>query len=167
MSTTNKTQVSKNLDEKSILVARTFDAPLDSVWRAYTERELLDRWWGPEPWRAETKHMDFSEGGHWLYAMVGPDGTRIWGIMQYKRIIPLKSMEGEDGFCDEHGVINPAFPIARWITTFTETSSGVLVEQKGFYQKLEDLQVIVDMGFEQGISMGLDQLEALLAKQIF
>ncbi len=167
MNSTNKTQVSKNLEEKSILVSRTFDAPLASVWRAFTESELLDQWWGSEPWRAETKRMDFSEGGHWLYAMIGPDGTKVWGIMNYKSISPMKKMEGEDGFCDENGIINPAFPVTQWITTFTETSSGILVEQKGIYAKREDLQTIVDMGFEQGISTGLDQLEALLAKQIF
>ena len=54
MTTNHKTQVIKNLQEKSILVSRTFNAPLANVWRAYTESKFLDQWWGPAPWRAET-----------------------------------------------------------------------------------------------------------------
>jgi uncharacterized protein YndB with AHSA1/START domain len=43
----NKTSIVKDLKAKTILVAREFDAPLSLVWRAYTESELLDKWWGP------------------------------------------------------------------------------------------------------------------------
>ncbi len=44
MTTTNKTEVVKDLKERSILVSREFNAPLENVWRAYTESELLDQW---------------------------------------------------------------------------------------------------------------------------
>jgi uncharacterized protein YndB with AHSA1/START domain len=167
MSSHTKTQVSKNLDEKTILVTRSFNAPLASVWRAYTERELLDQWWGPEPWRAETKFMNFREGGYWLYAMVGPDGTRHWARMNYLNIIPHRVIEGEDGFCDENGVMNTALPVNQWVNTFIETPTGTTVEHKLTFATLEGLQTIVEMGFEQGISIGLDQLETLLAKHTF
>jgi uncharacterized protein YndB with AHSA1/START domain len=75
---TNKTQIAKDFKQKSITVSREFDAPLASVWRAYTETELLDQWWGPAPWHAETKTMNFVPGGYWLYAMVSPDGQKHW-----------------------------------------------------------------------------------------
>jgi uncharacterized protein YndB with AHSA1/START domain len=48
-----KTSVEKDLKEKSILVSREFNAPLEKVWRAYTESQLLDMWWvdiGCMPW---------------------------------------------------------------------------------------------------------------------
>lgn len=78
MNTNKKTQVIKDLKEKSILVSREFNAPVETVWRAYTESELLDQWWGPAPWRAETKFMNFSVGGYWLYAMVSPENQKHW-----------------------------------------------------------------------------------------
>ncbi|MBK9106756.1 MAG: SRPBCC domain-containing protein [Saprospiraceae bacterium] len=165
MTSNLKTRISKNLEEKSILVTRTFNAPLPSVWRAYTESDLLDQWWGPEPWRAETKFMDFSEGGHWLYAMVGPDGTRHWARMNYKAIVPQRTIEGEDGFCDEDGHLNPDMPVNQWVNQFVETDGGTRVEHTLTFETLEGLQAIVDMGFETGFSIGLDQLEALLSKQ--
>ena len=63
MENQNKTQISKDFKEKSILVSRRFNAPLANVWRAYTESELLAQWWAPLPWKAETKVMDFNVGG--------------------------------------------------------------------------------------------------------
>ena len=44
MGSINKTQVIKDLKEKSILVSREFNAPISDVWRAFTESELLDQW---------------------------------------------------------------------------------------------------------------------------
>ena len=66
----NKTQFSAKGSQ--LTVTRTFDAPIDLVWRAWTEAELLDQWWAPSPWKSKTKTMDFSENGKRLYAMCGP-----------------------------------------------------------------------------------------------
>ncbi|MEJ6981532.1 SRPBCC domain-containing protein [Pedobacter sp. P351] len=162
METKNKTLVVKDFNEKSILVSREFNAPLAKVWRAYTDRELLDQWWGPQPWRAETKRMDFKPGGHWLYAMVGPDNTKMWGIMNYISIDPLKRIDFEDAFCDENGNINPELPVSKSNTVFTETSNGVKVEFRMTYASAEDVRKLVEMGFEQGITTCFDQLESLL-----
>ena len=41
----SKTIVSKDFKEKSILVSREFNAPLETVWKAFTERESLEKWW--------------------------------------------------------------------------------------------------------------------------
>jgi uncharacterized protein YndB with AHSA1/START domain len=81
-------------ERKKIRVERDFDAPLDKVWAAWTESRILDQWWAPAPWQAKTKKMDFSEGGYWLYAMIGPDGTKIWSRADYKSIIPLRTFSG-------------------------------------------------------------------------
>lgn len=164
MITKNKTQVSKDLKQRSILISREFNAPLASVWRAYTEKELLDQWWGPYPWRAETKYMDFSEGGYWLYAMVGPENEKHWGRMNYLTITHHKSFDVQDFFCDENGNINEALPVSDGKNVFTETSTGTLVEFKVIYATEKDLQKIVEMGFEEGITICLDQLEKLLSQ---
>lgn len=158
---TNKTQIVKNLAEKSILVSREFNALLANVWRAYTESELLDQWWGPNPWRAETKTMDFREGGFWLYAMVSPENEKHWGKMDYFTIKKYEKIDMEDSFCNENGIINSAFPKSRGSFVFTQTKTGVLVEFKMIYPTEKDIQMLVEMGFEQGITTALDQLEKL------
>ena len=162
MTTNHKTQVIKNLQEKSILVSRSFNAPISNVWRAYTESEYLDQWWGPSPWRAETKHMDFKPGGHWLYAMVGPEGERHWARMNYISIKPQAYFDMEDAFCDEDGNMNSDLPVSRGRMSFTEKSDGVLVEFTMRYAAEEDVLKLIEMGFEEGITICLEQLQALL-----
>ena len=161
MSTT-RTRITKDIAQRSITVAREFEAPLAAVWRAFTESELLDQWWGPAPWRAETRVMNFSAGGYWLYAMVSPENQKHWGRMNYLAIEHHRSISMEDAFCDEHGVVNPALPVSRGSIVFLPTANGTRVQFTMIYQEESQLQQIVDMGFEQGISMCFDQLDALL-----
>lgn len=160
MSTKNKTEVVKDLKEKSVLVSREFNAPLENVWRAYTEPELLDQWWGPAPWHAETKSMDFKVGGFWLYAMVSPENQKHWGRMNYSAIDKYKSFDMEDVFCDENGNVNPNLPISKGRITFTKTSTGTKVEWKVVYPTEAALQQVIEMGFEQGITICYEQLDA-------
>jgi uncharacterized protein YndB with AHSA1/START domain len=163
---TSKTRIEKDFAQKSITVARDFDAPVEAVWRAYTQPDLLDQWWGPAPWRAETKVMDFTAGGYWLYAMVSPENQKHWGRMNYLAIEPHRSILIEDAFCDEHGVVNPALPVSRGSIVFTPTGQGTRVQFMMTYQEESQLQQIVDMGFEQGITTCFDQLDAVLRRRI-
>lgn len=162
--TTTKTEVAKDFQEKSIVVSREFNAPVADVWRAFTESELLDQWWGPSPWRAETKSQDFRPGGFWLYAMVGPEDQRHWAHMNYISINHHKGFEMEDVFCDENGVVNHELPVSTGSNTFTETAEGTKVAFKMIYPTEAALQTIVEMGFEQGITICFEQLDELLKK---
>lgn len=95
-------------ENKRIRIERELAAPLSKAWAAWTESSLLDQWWGPKPWRAETKEMDFRAGGHWLYAMVGPSGERHWSRADYESVVSLRSFSFKSFFCDEHGAVNEA-----------------------------------------------------------
>lgn len=161
MNNNSKTLIIKDLKEKSILVSRVFTAPIDMVWRAYTEKEWLDRWWGPQPWRAETKTLNFSVGGFWLYAMVSPENEKHWGRMDFTAIVPQESIGIKDSFCDEEGNINPSLPVSSGTITFFSTNKSTLVEFKMVYSIKKEIQTIIEMGFEQGITICLDQLEKL------
>ncbi len=61
-----QTTISKDAANKKLIVVREFDAPLEEVWKAWTDSNILDKWWAPKPWKAKTKTMDFREGGLWL-----------------------------------------------------------------------------------------------------
>lgn len=158
----NQTQVVKDLKEKSIVVTREFDAPVELVWRAFTESEILDQWWGPAPWRAETKFQDFSVGGYWLYAMVSPENEKHWARMNYLLIDTHKSFNLEDAFCDENGNIIIEMPASKGSNVFTATTTGTQVAFKMTYTTEEQLQKIIEMGFEQGITACLEQLNQLI-----
>lgn len=151
-------------DNLTVKVERSFDAPLDLVWSAWTEAELLDQWWGPKPFRAETKSMDFSEGGRWLYAMVGPQGERHWALKEFTKIVPRKGFTYRSVFCDENGKVNPATTSSMWINTFAESEGITLVTNDIRCESLAHLEAQIKMGFKEGYTMGLDQLEELLAR---
>jgi uncharacterized protein YndB with AHSA1/START domain len=109
--------------------------------------------------------MNFKPGGHWLYAMVGPGGEKHWALMNYIAIDPLKGYDIEDAFCDEEGNLNSDLPVSRGRMSFSKTAYGTRVEFKMIYTTETDVQKIIEMGFEQGITMCLDQLEQLLKRQ--
>ena len=81
--------------------------------------------------------------------------------MNYITITHHNNFEVEDVFCDENGVVNKELPTSTGRNLFTETAGGTRVEFKMIYPTEAALQAIVDMGFEQGISICFDQLEEL------
>ncbi len=165
MENKNQVQVVKDLPNKKITVTRNFDAPVEQVWKSWTDSKLLDLWWGPEPWRAETKSFDFKEGGNWLYAMVGPDNTRHWAKVTFKNINTQKSFQSVAVFCDENGKVNDDTPKSDWIIRFEAIPTGTRVTAELSSAKPSDLEKLLEMGFEEGFKMGLDQLDRLLAGQ--
>src|SRR6218665_3983273 len=96
-----KTLFTRDLPQKQVTVEREFAGPLATVWRAWTDPELLDKWWAPEPWKAVTVRMDFRDGGQWLYYMHGSDGTKSYCKADYSAITKMKSYKSLDAFCDE------------------------------------------------------------------
>ncbi|MBX2921400.1 MAG: SRPBCC domain-containing protein [Chitinophagaceae bacterium] len=151
-------------ENKTIQVKREFDAHPELVWQAWTTAELLDQWWGPQPWRAETKTMDFREGGYWLYAMVGPEGEKHWAKASYISIVKEKSFTAKDGFCDENGTINTSFPQNFWENQFSAKEERTLVTVTLTFDHLKDLEQTIAMGFKEGFTIGLNQLDELLKK---
>ncbi|ELR69489.1 Putative glutathione S-transferase-related transmembrane protein [Fulvivirga imtechensis AK7] len=152
-------------ENNTIKVEREFDAPLDMVWAAWTESDLLDQWWAPKPWQTRTKTMDFREGGHWLYAMVGPEGEEHWCKADYKSIKPLNSFSALDAFCDENGNVDNSHPRSLWKNRFTKTDDTTTVNITISYDKLSDLEKIIEMGFKEGFTAGLENLDHYLSTQ--
>jgi uncharacterized protein YndB with AHSA1/START domain len=165
MIATKETIYSKDASNKKLKVEREFDAPVAQVWKAWTEPELLDQWWAPKPWKANTKSMDFREGGRWFYYMEGPDGTRHYCKVDYKTIVPNKSFSGFDGFCDEHGETNTEMPGMDWNVVFTAVGSTTKVNVDVTFASEEDLNKIVEMGFKEGFAAAHANLDELLAKK--
>jgi uncharacterized protein YndB with AHSA1/START domain len=151
-----------NRENKTIHVAREFAADRKLVWQAWTTPKLLEQWWAPKPWVVDTKSMKFTEGGHWLYAMVSPEGEKHWSHVSYVTIEDEKSFTAKDGFSDEQGNINPDFPQNVWEHQFSTHNGHTLVNIKLIFNSLEDLEKLLEMGFKEGFSMGLNQLDDLL-----
>ena len=157
-----KTTYTENLGNKQLLVARNFNAPVKTVWKAWTDPKLLDEWWAPKPWKAETTSMDFKNGGTWIYSMNGPEGEKHWARADFEKIDSFKSYEAKDSFCDENGTINHEIPGMHWLVKFIEDNSKTKVEVIVTFESVEALQTIVQMGFKEGFSMAHENLDQIL-----
>ena len=149
-------------EARSITVERTFSAPIDPVWAAWTQADILCKWWAPKPYECIIKSLDFREGGRWLYCMHGPQGDRHWRYFDYETIRPKTYFSGSDAFCDENGVANGIKPKVSWEATFSESTDQTMVRIVLHFASPEDLDQIVAMGCKECFTMGLDQLDELL-----
>jgi uncharacterized protein YndB with AHSA1/START domain len=57
-----------------LVLERTLDAPVDLVWRAYTDPQHLKRWFAPKPYAIAECELDLRPGGIFRIRMIGPDG---------------------------------------------------------------------------------------------
>lgn len=158
---------SVNKENNTITVKKAFDAELPLVWKAYTDPEILDKWWAPKPWVARTKSMDFRTGGHWLYAMVGPNGEEHWALANYTLVEDQKRFTADDAFADSDGNINEDMPQSYWDSNFNSIEGGTLVTFDIAYPDLAALEATIAMGFKEGLTLaaqGLDEYFASLKK---
>jgi uncharacterized protein YndB with AHSA1/START domain len=97
---------------KPLVITRIFDAPRELVWKAWTDVEMLKKWWGPKDFTAPIIKMDFKVGGkyHWCMRGAGPDGKigDFWTTGELKEIIPLEKLVYTDNFSDAEGNVVPA-----------------------------------------------------------
>ena len=151
-----------NKQNNTITVKREFAAELPLVWDAYTKPEILDQWWAPKPWKARTKSQDFREGGHWHYAMVGPEGEEHWAWADYLSVQNQEKFTGLDAFADADGNINKEMPQSKWEVSFTGKGEKTLVENLISFDDLAQLEATIQMGFKEGLTMAMEGLDELL-----
>lgn len=84
-------------------VTRTFRAPVERVWKAWSDPEMAKQWWGPENFSCPEAKIDFRVGGKYLLAMKDPSGKLTWSTGEYQDIAPLKKIVATDAFSDKDG----------------------------------------------------------------
>lgn len=62
--------------DREIVLSRVFDAPRELVWKAWTDKEHIGKWFGPKGFTIETHEIDIRVGGRWRFDMVAPNGKR-------------------------------------------------------------------------------------------
>jgi uncharacterized protein YndB with AHSA1/START domain/predicted SnoaL-like aldol condensation-catalyzing enzyme len=115
-----------------LVITRIFDAPRELVWKAWTDPEHIQRWWGPKDFTAPACKMDFRVGGKYLFCMRSPAGRDYWSTGVYREIIPFERIVCTDSFADAEGNIVPAtyydmspdFPLEMLVTVTFEDHEG-------------------------------------------
>lgn len=150
-------------ENNKIIVERQFSAAVPAVWAAWTKAELLEKWWAPKPWRARTEEMDFGEGGHWTYTMLGPGGEEHRGRVDYKKIYIEESFLARDSFLKDDGSVNEELPASDWVVEFQSKQNTTLLRVENTFSSKEQLKAILKMGAREGFTAALNNLDDLLA----
>lgn len=152
-----------NVDKstKTVKIDREFNAELSLVWDAFTKQEILDQWWAPKPYSSKTIKMEFKEGGRRFYAMVGQDGVELgWHIQDYTSISPKTNFKLLSVFADKDE--NPFLPGSNWDFNFSEQNGITKVSISIFNESLERMEKMIEMGFNEGFTATLNELDNVL-----
>lgn len=89
-------------------IERIFDAPVELVYQAWTDPELMKQWWGPKSFTCPTAQLDVKVGGRYLLAMKNPGWGIIWSGGRYEVVVPNEKIVLTDHFADKDGnQVNP------------------------------------------------------------
>jgi uncharacterized protein YndB with AHSA1/START domain len=163
MSTTtaprNDTQIEADPALPTIVITREFNAPPESVFRAFTEPDLVIQWLGPRRLTMRIEEYDARNGGSYHYVHIDNDGT-------------------EYGF---HGVFHEVRPTERIVQTFTfeGVPDGVSLETARFedlggrtrvtiqslVDSFEARDAMVASGMGDGVREGYERLDDLLSEE--
>ncbi|MDF1749776.1 MAG: SRPBCC domain-containing protein [Alphaproteobacteria bacterium] len=151
---------------------RVLNAPLDLVWKVWSEAEHIQHWWGPKGCKLEVPLFDFREGGFFHYAMVFPNGTRMWGRFLYREISAPHRLCWHNSFSNDTCGITWApfgkpFPLEiRNEVTFNEKNGQTTVVLTGTpHGATDEERAVFNKMFpemEQGFGGTFDQLTAYL-----
>lgn len=153
-----------NVDKSTntIHIRREFAAGLDLVWDAFTKAEILDQWVVLKPWRAQTKELDFREGGRWLYAMISPEDARHWNLVEFVSIQPKSGFSTKDSFADEHGNALKD-PYSRVNNSFEAGEETTIVSIEKQFDDLATLEMMLSGGLSEGLSKTFGNLDEILS----
>ena len=160
--------------KSDLVVIRVFDAPLGQVWKAWSDSEDVQRWWGPDGFTCPIARMDFREGGTSLVCMRAPreflGGIDMYSTWTYEEIVPMKRFVYIHRFADKDG--NAMDPVRQGLSpdipdemrnevTFEELDGGkTMVSVTEFGWKVGPAMEMSKMGLEQCLA----KMAALLAR---
>ncbi len=151
--------------DREIVVIRTFQAPRELVWRAMTERDRIEQWWGPEGFSTTVEELDFQPGGRWKYVMTAPDGTKYPVEGVFAEILEPERFVATDEFGEAfEGPGVSDLPQGVVTSTLLEESGGeTTMTLRMLHQSAEDRANHEQMGVEGGWHSSFNRLDRYFA----
>jgi len=149
------TSVHKDPAARTMTITSEFAAPVGRVWRLWADPRQLERWWGPPTHPATVIAHDLSPGGKVSYFVTGPEGDRMTGWWDVVAVDPPTWLAFEMG--------DPNIPAMTVRVDLAELPTGgtrMVIEVS--FGSADDMDLLIGMGFEAGLTAALTQTDALL-----
>jgi uncharacterized protein YndB with AHSA1/START domain len=144
-----------DLAKRTLIIKKTFDAPIELVWEAWTQPDHIAQWWAPKGMPVKVVQHDFSVGGAWKYTMVMPDGSEFISEGIYSEIEVLKKIVTSANF-------RPMTEGVEMRTLFEKEGEKTHFTFSVVHPTEEYCIQQEKMGFYNGWGSALNRLEALV-----
>jgi len=148
-------RTSDNKKNRTLSITKVFDAPIKTVWEAWTNPDHVIQWWAPPGMPIKVEKHEFKVGGKWKYTMPMPDGNLFISEGTYLEIELHKKIVTTADFkpMTEGVELHVLFEADGEKTNFTFS----VVHATEDYAKQQE-----KMGFYNGWGSAFTRMEALL-----
>ncbi len=154
------TNIEKDYDNLQLVVTADFGAPIEQVWDLWADPRKLERWWGPPTYPATFVKHDLTPGAIVSYYMTSPEGEKNYGWWRITAVNPPTTIEFNDGFGEQPV---EGMPVGKMQLELAATETGTRMTLSSQNATLEDFNMVLEMGMEEGIRASVGQMDALLA----
>jgi len=147
-------------ERHELTLTRLIDAPRELLFRAWTEPELLKRWFTPRPWTTPVVEADVRPGGKSYVLMRGPDGEEQPCHGVYLEVVPGRRLVFTDAFTEAW--LPSSKPFFVCVVTFDDEAGKTRYTAVARHWTAADKGAHEAMGFHAGWNAATDQLEALV-----
>jgi uncharacterized protein YndB with AHSA1/START domain len=158
------TKVDKDPASRTMTITAHFDAPVERVWHVWDDPRQLEHWWGPPTYPATVVDHDLTPGGRVGYFMTSPEGDKHYGWWRIVAVDAPRRLEFEDGFADDAGHPSDQMPTMSVTVTLTgaDAGTGTTMVVQSTFSSVEAMEQLLAMGMEEGITLAMGQIDALL-----
>jgi uncharacterized protein YndB with AHSA1/START domain len=154
-----KMNVARPADEAVIVMTRTFDAPREVVWTAFTTPKHVAKWYGGHAFGNPVCEMDVRPGGLWRHVMRTPDGSEykmefvFVEVVKPERLVWKNARDGK-----------PPPGLLNVLNTVTLEEAGAKTKWTlvARFDSLAERDIAVKKGFSSVITEGSEKLNEIV-----
>src|SRR5260221_10944892 len=146
------TQIDAPAGVPFIEISREFDAPVELLYRAYTEPDLLKQWLGPRKYEMIVDEYDLRDGGRWRYIHRGEDGTEhaFHGVFHGPQTI--------DGMLQTFEYEGAPGHVSLDRLTFEKRGAGTVIRTHSTFESVDARDALIAGGTPTGGNSGFERL---------
>ena len=151
--------------DREIRAERVFDAPRDLVWKVWTERDHVERWWGPNGFTTTTHAMEVKPGGVWRYVMHGPDGRDYQNVVTYLEVVKPERLSYKHGEPVGGGLMDGETVSFHVTVTFEDSGDRTKLAMRMVFPNAKQRDFVIrEHGAVEGLKQHLGNLADYLAR---